>query len=157
MKKNDLDMHDCRGQSFVSSANIVENQRHPKSYNRRIFEGFLFNPCGYHSLNLVVSEAATGTVKPVSLFVVIQSLFVFFSSSTKRWEVISKHSEALTLNQAFNQLSINILNQKVRDYKSSFTYLMTSTRGKCWSAQYSVAIPKIISLRALKTSRRLNS
>lgn len=97
IKKHDLDMHDCRGQGYDNGANMVGNQRGVQSCITREFPRAFFNPCGCHSLNLVVSDAAKTSVKSVSLFGVIQRLFVFFSSSTKRWEVISKHTEALTL------------------------------------------------------------
>jgi hypothetical protein len=49
------------------------------------------------SLNLVVTDAAKTSVKSVSLFGFLQRLFVLFSGSTKRWEVISKHVEGLSL------------------------------------------------------------
>lgn len=48
-------------------------------------------------MNLVIADAAKSSVKSVSLFGILQRLFVLFSGLTKRWEVISKHIEGLSL------------------------------------------------------------
>lgn len=48
-------------------------------------------------LNLYPPDAAKSSVKSVSLFGFLQRLFVLFSGSTKRWEVISEHIEGLSL------------------------------------------------------------
>jgi hypothetical protein len=82
-------MHDCRGQGYDNGANMVGLEQGVQSRITRDFRRSFFNPRGCHSLNLVVSYAAKTSVKSVSLFGVIQRLFVFFSSSTKRWEDIS--------------------------------------------------------------------
>jgi hypothetical protein len=42
------------------------------------------NPCGCHSLNLIVGDAAKSSVKSVSLFGVLQRLYILFSASPRR-------------------------------------------------------------------------
>lgn len=50
----------------------------------------LFVPCNAHSLNLVVNDAVKSCVSVVTFFDLIQHVFVFFSSSMKRWDVMKK-------------------------------------------------------------------
>lgn len=95
--KYDIDMNDCRGQGYDNGANMVGQQKGVQSRITKKFPRAFFNPCGCHSLNLVVDDAAKTSVKSVSLFGILQRLFVCFSNSTKRWEVISKHVKNLTL------------------------------------------------------------
>ena len=97
VRKHDLDMHYCRGQGYENGPNMMGKQNGVQSRIVKEYPRAFFNPCGCHSLNLVISDAANMSVKSVSLFGVIQRLFVFFSSSTKRWKIISKHTETLSL------------------------------------------------------------
>lgn len=90
-------MNDCRGQGYDNGANMVGKQKGVQSRIIREYPRAFLNVCGCDKLNLVASDAAKTSVKSVSLFGVIQRLFVFFSSSTKRWEGISKYTQTLTL------------------------------------------------------------
>jgi hypothetical protein len=54
-------------------------------------------PCNAHSLNLVLNDAANICAVVVSFFGVIQAIYVFFSSSTKRWQVYLQFVPNLTL------------------------------------------------------------
>jgi hypothetical protein len=97
LDKYDVDMNNCRGQGYDNGANMVGQQKGVQSRITKKFPRAFFNPCGCHSLNLVVADAAKTSVKSVSLFGILQRLFVFFSNSTKRWKVISKYVKNLTL------------------------------------------------------------
>ncbi|GBP80909.1 hypothetical protein EVAR_48990_1 [Eumeta japonica] len=93
----DLDMNDCRGQGYDNGANMVGVNKGVQSRILNLYSRAFFNPCGCHSLNLVIADTAKSSVKSISLFGFLQRLFVLFSGSTKRWEVISKHIEGLSL------------------------------------------------------------
>lgn len=93
----DLDMNDCRGQGYDNGANMVGINKGVQTRILNQYPRAFFNPCGCHSLNLVIADAAKTSVKSVSLFGFLQRLFVLFSGSTKRWEVVSKHIEGLSL------------------------------------------------------------
>lgn len=56
-----------------------------------------FVPCGAHSLNLVVNDAALWSKEAVSFFGIIQDTYNFFAASTHRWEVLKQHVVNLTL------------------------------------------------------------
>ena len=53
--------------------------------------------CACHSYNLVISDAAKSSVVSVTLFGTIQRLFVLFSASVNRWEILCKHVKGLSL------------------------------------------------------------
>lgn len=53
----------------------------------------IFVPCDNHSLNLVCVHAAEASPTVVTFFGTVQELFVFFSSSTHRWEKLKEHVE----------------------------------------------------------------
>ena len=93
----DLDMNDCQGQGYNNGANMVGVNKGVQTRILNQYPRAFFNPCGCHSLNLVVADATKTSVKSVSLFGFLQRLFVLFSGSTKRWEVISKYVEGLSL------------------------------------------------------------
>lgn len=48
-------------------------------------------PCGTHTLNLVVFDAAKGSVDAISYFGVLQKLYTLFSASTQRWAILKNH------------------------------------------------------------------
>lgn len=50
-----------------------------------------FIPCGCHSYNLVQCNAAKSSVKSVTLFGVLQRLFILFSGSVNRWKILTDH------------------------------------------------------------------
>lgn len=95
-----LDIQNCRGQGYDNGANMKGKhsglQKRIIDQNKRAF----FVPCGCHSLNLVVSDAAKSSVPTVTLFGTIQRLYTLFSSSTKRWslflESLSRSEESLS-------------------------------------------------------------
>lgn len=94
-----LNMEDCRGQGYDNGANMKGIH---KGVQARILEEYplaTFIPCACHSLNLVISDGAKSSVKSVSLFGILQRIFVMFSASTKRWCIISDHVKGLTLKQ----------------------------------------------------------
>jgi hypothetical protein len=47
--------------------------------------------CGCHSLNIVVGDAVSCSVNSVSLFGVTQRIYVVFSASVYRWDVLGRH------------------------------------------------------------------
>ena len=54
-------------------------------------------PCARHNLNLVLGDLEKCYSYTISYFGIIQRIYTIFSASTKRWEVLKKHIEFLTL------------------------------------------------------------
>lgn len=48
-----------------------------------------FVPCAAHSLNLVGANSIESCTQAVNYFGLIQAVYVFFSSSTKRWKLLT--------------------------------------------------------------------
>lgn len=97
VQKYDLDMNDCRGQGYDNGANMVGKNKGLQARILKKFPRAFFNPCGCHSLNLVVADAVKTSVKSVSLFGILQRLFVLFSASPKRWKIMEKYVKFLSL------------------------------------------------------------
>ena len=62
----------------------------------------LYMPCACHSLNLTLCDMAKSCGKAVSFFGIVQSIYVLFASSTKRWNVLLKHVPSLTVKSLSN-------------------------------------------------------
>lgn len=92
-----LKIEDIRGQGYDNGANMrgINSgvQRHILNRNPKAF----FVPCACHSLNLVINDGASKSGQVVNFFGLVQELFVFFSSSTSRWDVLHKYVESLSL------------------------------------------------------------
>lgn len=92
-----LNIENLRGQGYDNGSNMRGKhnglQKKILEINNRAF----YVPCSAHSLNLVVNDAANITHETVNFFNIIQDIYVFFSSSTKRWSIICKHLPNLKL------------------------------------------------------------
>ncbi|EZA59740.1 hypothetical protein X777_16221 [Ooceraea biroi] len=61
-----------------------------------------FMPCGAYSLNLVVNDAATGSLEITNFLNIVQELYCFFSVSTYRWNILKTEVPSLTLKPLSN-------------------------------------------------------
>ncbi|KAL4119133.1 hypothetical protein QTP88_011984 [Uroleucon formosanum] len=88
LKKDNLRISDCRGQSFDNGSNMSGKI---KGVQARIIEMnklAKFIPCSAHSLNLIGVNCAKSIPKVETFFGIVQKLFNFFSSSTQRWDIL---------------------------------------------------------------------
>lgn len=92
-----IDINDMRGQGYDNGANMkgkkIGLQKKILDINPRAF----YVPCAAHSLNLVVNDAAKCYLEVTNFFAIVQELYVFFSASTSRWQVLKKELPTLTL------------------------------------------------------------
>nr|CAI5833787.1 unnamed protein product [Callosobruchus analis] len=97
LKDLSLPIENLRGQGYDNGSNMkgknVGLQRRILDINPRAFSV----PCSSHTLNLVVNDAAKCCLGATSFFCLVQQLYVFFSTSTQRWEVLKHHVPSLTL------------------------------------------------------------
>lgn len=94
-----LDVDDLRGQGFDNGSPMkgknIGVQKRILDKNPRAF----YIPCGNHTLNLTVNDAADISTYTREFFAIIQKIFVFLSASTNRWDILRKHlstAKALT-------------------------------------------------------------
>ena len=50
-------------------------------------------------MNLVVADAASSSIGSISLFGLIQRVYVLFSASVNRWEILKRHISGFTVKQ----------------------------------------------------------
>lgn len=85
-----LDISNCVGQAYDNASNMSGKysglQARIKSYNEKI----LYVPCAAHSLNLVGVCAAESCLNATKFFMFINEFYVFFSSSTLRWDTLRR-------------------------------------------------------------------
>nr|XP_016850957.1 PREDICTED: zinc finger MYM-type protein 1-like [Anolis carolinensis] len=97
-----IPLKNMRGQGYDNGSAMkgkhVGVQRRILDLNPRAF----YVPCGNHSLNLVVNDAALSCSIAVECFTTIQDLYNVFSSSPLRWSILLEHVSTLTLKPLSN-------------------------------------------------------
>ena len=90
LKELDIDIKNCRGQSYDNAANMSGKyaglQRKIKDVNNLID----YIPCAAHSLNLVGVHSVSCCLEAIHFFGLLNSLYTFCSGSTHRWAVLTK-------------------------------------------------------------------
>ena len=84
-----IDIQHCRGQSYdnASAMSGWYNGLQAKVAAKNNLAAWI--PCAGHSLNLVVKAAAECCTAAVSFFDILECVYVFFTASTHRYEVLS--------------------------------------------------------------------
>ncbi|XP_069505594.1 zinc finger MYM-type protein 1-like [Ambystoma mexicanum] len=97
LNENKIMLEHCGGQGYDNGANMKAKhsgvQARILALNPRAF----FVPCGCHSLNRVVSDAALSSLDSVTLFGLLQKIYILFSASTIRWKVLTNNVRKLTV------------------------------------------------------------
>ncbi|CAH2315362.1 zinc finger MYM-type 1-like [Pelobates cultripes] len=106
LKSYDLDIANCRGQSYDNASNM---SCHYRGLQARILERnplAVYIPCSAHSLNLVGKHAAESCPEACSFFGLLQYLYIFFTASTHRWEQRDylTHGACRSLNRNWTQV-----------------------------------------------------
>lgn len=94
LKTWDLDIKNCRGQSYDNAANMSGVYKGLKSRIQEESPLADFIPCAGHSLNLVGTHAVDCCEEAVSFFSLIQGIYNFFAMSTSRWELLMRTSQS---------------------------------------------------------------
>lgn len=92
-----LDLINCRGQGYDNGANMKgkKNGVQQKILNKNPLAAFI--PCGCHSLNLVLCDAAKSSLDSVNLFGILGRIYTIFALSVKRWEILLNHVKSFTV------------------------------------------------------------
>ena len=88
-----LELSDCRGQSYDNGANMKGKHSGVQARMLDINPKAVYVPCANHTLNLVVVDSANSSTEALPFFGVLTRLYVLFSSSAQRWEILKKHVE----------------------------------------------------------------
>lgn len=90
LKENDIDIKDCRGQSYDNASNMGGRYRGLQARIKEINKNAEYIPCFAHSLNLVAKCAAECCMEASIFFDFVENLYTFFSASTYRWGLLTK-------------------------------------------------------------------
>lgn len=86
-----IPFEDCRGQSYDNGANMKGKNKGVQARLLQLNSRAFLVPCGAHTLNLVVADAAKSSPDALGYFGHLAKLFKLFSASTHRWGVLLKH------------------------------------------------------------------
>ncbi|CAH0546870.1 unnamed protein product [Brassicogethes aeneus] len=89
--RDSININDCRGQAYDTAANMSGPYTGLQARIKEINKYADYTPCAAHSLNLVGKHAAESCPMAVTYFATIQNVYNFFSASTHRWEILTKH------------------------------------------------------------------
>ncbi|XP_025207089.1 uncharacterized protein LOC112602935 [Melanaphis sacchari] len=89
LKENDLDIQNCRGQSYDNASSMSGKYNSLQALVLAENNLALWVPCAGHSLNLVVQAAAECCLSAVSFFDFLEELYVYFTASTNRYKVLT--------------------------------------------------------------------
>jgi hypothetical protein len=78
-----------RGQGYDNGSNMTGIYNGVQALILKQNAASLYVPCAAHSLNLVGVHAASVNSTMMSFFGTIEKFFVFFSSSTTRWQILT--------------------------------------------------------------------
>lgn len=81
-----------RGQSYDNAANMSGKYKGLQALVKECNELADYVPCAAHSLNLVGVEAVSVVPEMINFFGIVQQLYVFFSASPHRWELLNKQT-----------------------------------------------------------------
>ena len=88
-----LELSDCRGQSYDNGANMKGKHTRVQARMLDINPKAVYVPCANYTLNLVVVGSANSSTEALTFFGVLTRLYVLFSSSAQRWKILKKHVE----------------------------------------------------------------
>ena len=79
LERNGLDIQNCRGQGYDNGANMVGFNKGVKTAILNINPRTFFTPCGCHSWNLLLIDAANSPTTAKTFFGFINKIYVLFS------------------------------------------------------------------------------
>ena len=92
-----LSISNCRGQGYDNGANMRGRISGVQARILQLNKCALFVPCSCHCLNLVLGDMAKSSVTAVTFFGIVQQIYLLFSASVQRWQVLKSHVKSFTL------------------------------------------------------------
>lgn len=89
LNEHNLNLENCRGQSFDNAANMSGKYEGLQAHIKQKNSFAQFFPCAGHSLNLIGVSATESCREAIHFFSYLQKLYVFFSSSPRRWTILT--------------------------------------------------------------------
>ncbi|XP_059669131.1 uncharacterized protein LOC132314265 [Cornus florida] len=97
LKALELDIGDVRGQWYDNGSNMKGKHKGVQKILLDINPKVSYTLCGCQYLNLALCDMANFCCKELSFFGVVQCMYSLFSSSTKRWKVLTDNIKGFIL------------------------------------------------------------
>ena len=81
----------CRGQAYDNASTMAGVRTGVQRRIKDIYSKTLFIPCGNHLLNLAEVHAVGSSEVSETFFAVVEKIYLFFSASAHRWELLLKY------------------------------------------------------------------
>ncbi|KAM3624160.1 uncharacterized protein V6R79_019961 [Siganus canaliculatus] len=91
LEELNIPFDNCRGQSYDNGANMKGANKGVQARLLKKNPRAFYVPCGAHSLNLVVSDAAKVSVDATCFFGNVEKIYKLFSGSPQRWAILKQH------------------------------------------------------------------
>ena len=136
LRSNNIEIADCRGQSYDNASAMSGQYNGLQTLIKEENELAEWVPCSAHSLNLVLKDSADSCHAAVDFFYFVEKLFVFFSASTKRTELLNNSEAKLSLKRISTTMwscRADATKALIKDYKSlqiALDKLSTDTQEK---------------------------
>jgi hypothetical protein len=98
----DLNVDDVTGQGYDNGSDLKGKNQGVQNRLLKVNPKALYMPCTCHSLNLTLCDMAKSCEQAISLFGIIQRIYVFFARSTKRWKILLDNVQNPTLKPLSN-------------------------------------------------------
>ena len=85
---HDIEIKNCRGQSYDNASAMIGSYNGLQALVNKENDLAMWIPCVGHSLNLVDKTAAECCLSAISFFDFIQQIYIFFTVSTSRYEIL---------------------------------------------------------------------
>ncbi|CAK1597573.1 unnamed protein product [Parnassius mnemosyne] len=94
-----ISLLNCRGQGYDNGANMRGEKSGVQKRILEINPLAYFLPCGSHSWNLILGDAASSCVQAKSFFGLLHStrLYILLAGSSQRWAILNAHVKSLSL------------------------------------------------------------
>ncbi|XP_008178736.1 zinc finger MYM-type protein 1-like [Acyrthosiphon pisum] len=89
LEKAELNIVNCRGQSYDNASNMSGKYKGLQAHVKNKCDLAVYIPCTAHSLNLVGVHSVDCCIEAVSFFGFLQCIFNIFSGSTHRWDILT--------------------------------------------------------------------
>uniref|UniRef100_A0A3Q1FCV8 TTF-type domain-containing protein n=1 Tax=Acanthochromis polyacanthus TaxID=80966 RepID=A0A3Q1FCV8_9TELE len=96
LQELNLSFQDCRGQSYDNGANMRGKNKGVQARLLAKNPRALYVPCGAHTLNLMIADAAKASKDAAYFFANVEKVYKLFSGSHQRWSIL-KENVSVTL------------------------------------------------------------
>lgn len=86
-----IDFQNCKSQSYDNAANMSGCYNGLQAWLAEKNKLTFYFPCAAHSLDLAGNCRADCCPEATRVFSFVQNIYVFFSGSPARWEIMRKH------------------------------------------------------------------